>query len=364
MSSRSFACVCGVGAIFLASAFAQSKPGSDVKAGDAKAPAKKAWTLPRLADGHPDLQGVWTNATLTPLERAPQFAGKATITEEEAAKAEAQAKGIYQDVRSSNAEQDRDHAYNSLFFDRGQNYARVDGQIRTSLVVDPPDGRVPRIAGGAGRGGRRGAAATPAAAAPAGAPAAAEEGAARGAFIGRFDSVKDRPLGERCLLGFGSTSGPPMMPVLYNNNYQIVQGADTIMILVEMVHDVRVIRMDGSGHLPPTMTKWLGDSIGHWEGDTLVVDTTNFTTKTRYQGSTPALHVVERFKRVDDHTILYRFTVEDPNAFSKPWTAEYPFLSTNEHIYEYACHEGNYAMPDILGGARREDEAAKKGSTK
>jgi hypothetical protein len=365
-----------LGLLGAAAAFAaaQSTPASDAKPSsaksdskasatksDAKASAtKKTWTAPRTADGHPDLQGVWTNATLTPLERAPQFATKATLTEDEAAKAEASAKGIYEDVRSSDAERDRDHAYNSLFFDRGSSFERVDGQIRTSLIIDPPDGRIPRVAGAFGRGGRRGAGAATAAAAP----AAAEEGAARGAAIGRFDSVKDRPLGERCLLGFGSTSGPPMMPVLYNNNYQIVQTPDSIMILVEMVHDVRLIRMDGGPHLPPTVRKWLGDSIGHWEGDTLVVDTTNFTNKTHYQGATPDLHVIERFKRVDEHTILYRFTVEDPAVFTRPWTAEYPFLATDDHIYEYACHEGNYAMPDILGGARKDDEAAKKNPTK
>jgi hypothetical protein len=365
MTSRSFAsrllATSAAAAMLAAGVVGQGQPVSAEKKAATPVPAKKTWAVPRLPDGHPDLQGVWTNATLTPLERAPQFGNKLTLTDEEAAKAEAQAKGLYQDVRSTNAEQDRDHAYNSLFFDRGQSYARVDGQARTSLIIDPADGHIPRVAGAFGRGGRRPA---PAVTAASGAPAAAEEGAARGAFIGRFDSVKDRPLGERCLLGFGSTSGPPMMPVLYNNNYQIVQSKDSIMILVEMVHDVRLIRMDGSPHLPKTITKWLGDSIGHWEGDTLVVDTTNFTAKTRYQGSTPDLHVVERFKRVDEHTVLYRFTVEDPAAFTKPWTAEYPFLATKENIYEYACHEGNYAMPDILGGARRDDEAAKKGSTK
>jgi hypothetical protein len=356
MTSRSLASLGAIAALAAAYAIAQAPAAKTAPAANTK-----TWTVPRLADGHPDLQGVWTNATLTPLERAPQFANKPTLTEEEAAKAEAQARGLYEDVRSQNAEQDRDHAYNSLFFDRGQNFERVDGQIRSSLIIDPPDGHVPRIAG-MGRGGRRGNAG---AAAPAAAPVAAEEGAARGAQIGRFDSVKDRPLGERCLLGFGSTSGPPMMPVLYNNNYQIVQTKDTIMILVEMVHDVRVIRMDGSPHLPSTVTKWLGDSIGHWDGDTLVVDTTNFTSKTHYQGTGPELHVIERFRRTDDHTILYRFTVDDPAVFTKQWTAEYPFLATKDNIYEYACHEGNYAMPDILGGARKDDEAAaKKGSTK
>jgi hypothetical protein len=354
-----------LGALAVAQPAAEKKPVTPATPAKAAAPAgkEKTWSAPRLSDGHPDLQGVWTNATITPLQRAPQFADKPTLTEAEATAFEkSQIENAAADRHGATPEADRDQAYNRLFIDRGTNFARVDGQIRTSLIVDPPDGHLPpRVNGMGGRGGGR-------RAPPAAAPEASEEGAARGAaFVaGRFDSVKDRPLGERCLLGFGSTSGPPMMPVLYNNNYQIVQTPDTIMILVEMVHDVRMIRMDGSPHLPKTVTKWLGDSIGHWEGDTLVVDTTNFTAKTRYQGTSPNLHVIERFKRVDDHTILYRFTVDDPTTFTKQWTAEYPFLATKDNIYEYACHEGNYAMPDILGGARKDDAAAaaKKGSTK
>jgi hypothetical protein len=304
----------------------------------------KPWTAPRTADGHPDLQGVWTNATLTPLQRLPQFASKATLTEAEAKAFEhAQQENAQADKHGDTPERDRDQAYNRLFIDRGSNLERVDGQIRTSLIIDPPDGHVPpRVAGAMG--GRGAARRAP--------DAAAEEGAARDQFLGRFDSVKDRPLGERCLLGFGSTSGPPMMPVLYNNNYQIVQTPATIMILVEMVHDVRQIHMDRQTHLPSDVRQWLGDSVGHWEGDTLVVDTTNFSDKTHYQGASTDLHVIERFQRVDDHTIVYRFTIDDPKTFTKQWTAEYPFLATSDRVFEYACHEGNYAMPDILGGAR------------
>jgi hypothetical protein len=174
-----------------------------------------------------------------------------------------------------------------------------------------------------------------------------------------FENVKERPLSERCLLGFGSTSGPPMLPVLYNNNYQIVQTPDTVMILVEMVHDVRTIRMNQK-HVPPDVRKWLGDSVGHWEGDTLVVDTTNFNSKVNFNGSSENLHVVERFRRVDANTILYRATIDDPMSFTKEWTLEYPFTSTPGPIYEYACHEGNYAMQDILGGARRMESEHKK----
>jgi hypothetical protein len=302
----------------------------------AQPPAKtKPWTMPRTPDGHPDLQGIWTNATITPLERVAQFASKPTLTDAEATAYERrQVDNTNADARSTNAEADRDHAYNALFFDRGTELARVDGVKRTSLIVDPPDGKVPPIT-----------------------PEARQRNAGRLRTMGRFDRVQDRPLGERCLLGFGSTSGPPMMPVLYNNNYQVVQSPGTIMILVEMVHDVRLIHMDGRPHLPANIRQWMGDSIGHWEGDTLVVDTTNFSNKTSYRGSSENLHVIERFTRVDDGTILYKFTIDDPTVFSKQWTAEYPFLATKGPIYEYACHEGNYAMPDILGGARAAEKA-------
>jgi hypothetical protein len=205
----------------------------------------------------------------------------------------------------------------------------VDGVKRTSLIIDPPNGRIPALNGG-GRG--------------------AVPGGGRG--FNRYDSVKDRPLSERCVIGFGSTSGPPMLPVLYNNNYQIVQTPGYVMILVEMVHDIRVIRINGT-HEPASVRQLLGDSIGRWEGDTLVVDTTNFTGRTRFRGSSENLHVIERFRRTDASTILYRATVEDSATYSKPWTLEYPFLATAGPVYEYACHEGNYAMPDILGGARK-----------
>ncbi len=283
----------------------------------------------RTADGHPDLQGIWTNATITPLERLPQFKDRPTLSEKEAVAYETRIDTEFNaDRRGATAEQDRDAAYNRLFLDRGDKLARVDGVARTSLIIDPADGKVPALTAGA-----------------------RQRMALR--LRNSFDSVKDRPLGERCLLGFGSTSGPPMLPVLYNNNYQIVQTAGAVMILVEMVHDVRVIRTDGSAHLPAAIRKWTGDSIGHWEGATLVADTSNFSDKTRFRGSGENLHVIERFTRVDQNTILYRVTIDDPESFSKPWTLEYPFLATAGPIYEYACHEGNYAMPDILGGARR-----------
>jgi hypothetical protein len=178
---------------------------------------------------------------------------------------------------------------------------------------------------------------------------------------GAYDDPERRPLGERCLMGFGSTSGPPALPnYFYNNLHQIVQTPDAVMILTEMVHDARIVRMN-SQHLPPTIRKWMGDSIGRWEGDTLVVDTTNFTDKTRYRGSSPNLHIVERFTRTAPNTLLYRFTVEDPDTWTTPWTGEYTWPATDEMIYEYACHEGNYAMGNILRGARlKEANDAKK----
>jgi hypothetical protein len=177
-----------------------------------------------------------------------------------------------------------------------------------------------------------------------------------------YNDPEQRPLGERCIVGFGSTSGPPILPTyFYNNLHQIVQTPDRIVILTEMVHDIRVIRMN-ERHLPSSIRKWLGDSTGRWEGDTLVVDTTNFTDKTRFRGSSENLHVVERFTRVDADTLRYQFTVEDPATWDRPWTAEYTWPVTAERVFEYACHEGNYALGNILRGARlkEKDEAARK----
>ena len=299
--------------------------------------------MPRTPDGHPDLQGTWTNATITPMERPAMFATKPTLTDAEAREFEKKDAAELQSVDGASehpllaaAGSSGTGGYNVLFIDRGQELARVDGVKRTSLVVDPPDGKVP--------------------------PMTPEAQKRMGLMMRSFfvmNSVKDRPLSERCLLGFGSTSGPPMLPVLYNNNYQIVQTPDAVMILVEMVHDVRIIRMNAK-HAPPTVRQWLGDSIGRWEGDTLVVDTTNLTDRTLFHGATENLHVIERFQRVDPNTILYRATIDDPSTFTKQWTLEYPFVATVGPVYEYACHEGNYAMPDILGGARKADAAAKK----
>ena len=298
-------------------------------------------SIPRTPDGHPDLQGIWTNATLTPMERPAAFAGKPSVSDAEAKVWE---KAQQDEVAAGDGKSDSDFhrragsgetgGYNALFIDRGSELARVDGVKRTSLVIDPSDGRVPAML-----------------------PEARQRLASM--RRGGINSAKDRPLSERCLLSFGSSSGPPMLPVLYNNNYQIVQTADTVMILVEMIHDARIVRMNAQ-HDPPTIRKWLGDSVGHWEGDTLVVDTTNFNEQVVFRGASKNLHVIERFTRVDANTILYRATIDDPTTFSKAWTIEYPFHATEGPIFEYACHEGNYSIVDILGGARKEESQASK----
>ena len=309
-----------------------------------QAPAAKAknWTVPRTSDGHPDLQGIWNNATLTPMDRPAEFAGKATVSEAEARKYEKK------DLETNDIDREDSPllaringanavgGYNNLFIDRGSELARVDGVKRTSLIVDPPDGKAPPMT-----------------------EEAKKRLAGMARNYNRYDSVKDRPLAERCIVGFGSTSGPPMVPALYNNNYQIVQTPDHVMILVEMVHDVRIIRMNGT-HPSSNVHLWLGDSIGHWEGDTLVVDTTNFTDQTLFRGSGENLHVIERFSRPDANTLLYRVTIDDPTTFTKKWTMEYPFVAAEGPVFEYACHEGNYAMPDILGGARKSDAPVTK----
>jgi hypothetical protein len=312
---------------------------------------------PRTPDGHPDLQGVYDLATLTPLERA---AGQPLVqTDDEAARLEklvADRKfraGLPTKGDRSAPPKGGDGStgaagnvggYNNFWIDNGTRYVTVDGRKRMSIIVDPPDGRVPPLTEAA----RQRAART---SRPTADQQSREDDPGFDPTPGAYDDPERRPLGERCLVGFGSTSGPPALPVLYNNLHQIVQTPDSVIIMNEMVHDARVVRMNAP-HLPKTVRRWLGDSVGRWEGDTLVVDTTNFTDKTRFRGATENLHVVERFSRLDAKTLLYRFTIEDPATWASAWTGEYTWPATDEHLYEYACHEANYALLNILRGAR------------
>ena len=329
--------------------------------------AQSPRAVPRTADGHPDLQGVYDLATLTPVER--RAGTPLVLTDEEAKKLEQQVADRYAKadapIEANRAAPPKGGdgspgpygnvgGYNNFWLDPGSHYTVVDGQKRASLLIDPPDGRVPPYTADAQR---RNAARR---------LATTSDQTSREddpGFEGpnAYDDPEQRPLGERCLIGFGSTSGPPILPTyFYNNLHQIVQTRDTVMILTEMVHDVRVIRMNAT-HLPSTMRKWLGDSVGRWEGDTLVVDTTNFTDKTRFRGSTADLHIVERFSRIDDQTLRYRFTIEDKNTWAQPWTGEYTWPATDDRVFEYACHEGNYGMANILRAQRMEEEKARQG---
>jgi hypothetical protein len=277
--------------------------------------------------GHPDLQGLWTNATITPFERPTDLAAKPVLTEEEASayeKETLQARDA--DRRDGAAEADLGRAYNQFWYDRG---TKVVSSRRTSLVVDPPDGRVPPL--------------TPEAQRKASARVAARQAAPA-------DGPESRSLPERCILW--PTAGPPMVPSGYNNNYQILQTPDYVVILIEMIHDVRVIPLDGRPHVSQNIRQWMGNSRGRWEGDTLVVETKNFTDKTNFRGSGERLQLVERFTRADADTINYEFTVNDPSSFTKPWTAAIPMTKAEGQIYEYACHEGNYGMTNLLSGAR------------
>ena len=291
----------------------------------------KARTIPRTPDGRPDLQGTWSNATLTPFERPRELAGKEFFTAQEAADfARTTLERANRDRRGATAQEDVGGAYNEVWFERGTNVA---SNLRTSIVVDPPDGRVPALT-----------------------PSARAGAAARAAIQARSpEGPEDFSLPVRCLQW--GTSGPPMVPAGYNNNYQIVQTRDYVAINVEMIHDTRIIPLDGRAHISPSIRRWMGDSVGHWEGDTLVVDTTNFTDKTHFRGSGQNLHVVERFTRTGVDTILYRFTIDDPAAFTKPWTGEVAMYPAPGLIYEYACHEGNYSLTSMLAGARMTEKA-------
>lgn len=296
---------------------------------------QKNYTPPKTADGKPDFTGIWTNVTITPLERPLELGNKATFTPEEASAYEKKMVAENNaDRRDLPPEADVGKAYNDAWWDRG---TKVVGNLRTSLIIDPPNGRVPPLT-----------------------PEAQKRLAAQRAEQRAHpsDGPENRALSERCLLW--PTAGPPMLPSFYNNNYQIYQGPGYVAIMVEMIHDVRIIPTDGRPHAPSNIRQWMGDPRGHWEGNTLVVDTTNFNDKTRFRGATENMHLTEKFTRVDPDTILYEFTVEDPATFTKPWTAQIPMRRAKGPIYEYACHEGNYAMTGILAGAREaEKEAAK-----
>jgi hypothetical protein len=349
----------------------------------AQTPAKasgsgKPWVAPRTPDGQPDLQGNWSNETQTPLERLQK--GGLTLTDEQAAALEKRAQDVEEfrdrptdpDEKATEANGTYELAavpgeptfveriaqaaggnvggYNGFWLDPGNKVIRIDGVPRSSIIVDPPDGRVPALTA-------------------AGKQRMAERMALEKKF-GEFDGPEVTSLSDRCLTSFGSNAGPPMLPnYFYNNNYTIVQTKDHVMIMTEMVHDVRIVRLGATGHVPAQVRPWFGDSIGHWEGDTLVVETTNIhpiqlaqtSPLGPYRGASEQLKVTERFTRTGPDVLLYKFTVEDPSSLTAPYSGELPFNRINEMIHEYACAEGNYALPGMLAGAREQERAQAEG---
>jgi hypothetical protein len=307
------------------------------------------YKVPRTPDGHPDFQGFWENNIATPLQRPPEIADRPTLTDNEVEKMRSKAKELF--TGKSDA----------VFFDGfypavldnvlglRSGFKSTDGETgdygsewnderawenRTSLIFDPPNGRIPEL--------------TP--------KALAARATARG-MIGRLDSAKDRPLGERCI-----TYGSPQLTAGYQSYYQIVETPGAVMIMLEMFHDVRVVKMDGRPHPPANIQGWMGDSIGHWEGDTLVVDTRNYKPRAFQSISSDKLHIIEKFTRQDENVLRYEITVDDPETYTKPWSLMIPLQRSTKPVYEYACHEGNYAMTGILAGARAEE--AKKAASK
>ena len=284
-------------------------------------------TTLRTPEGQPDLQGVWNFSTATPMERPVELADKATLTAEEAAEWEAQIArqraGFESELEDAPLEARLGYSLR-IWFEWGDALE----ERRTSLVVDPPNGRIPAVR-----------------------PEVDVRREAGRVMRGRHaHGPEDRGISERCLLGFNS--GPPMTPSAYNNNMQLFQTSDHVVILNEMVHNARIVPLDGRPHLPADLRQWVGDSRASWEGDTLVVETRNFLRETSLGGSSANLRLVERFTRLDADTLRYEFTVDDPTTWTGPWTARVRMTSTDEPLYEYACHEGNYSMPSSLSGAR------------
>jgi hypothetical protein len=285
------------------------------------------WTAPRTAWGDPDLEGVWNNGTVTPLERPAEFAGKEFLTEEEAAQYEKQVVARQNaDTRAgAGTEADVSRAYNEVWWEHG---SQVVATRRTSIVTDPADGKVPALTAQGQQRVKRLAAARSKADDP--------------------DTYTDMTLRDRCII----YRSLPNLPTSNNNNFQIVQSPGYVAILQEEIHETRIIPLDGSPHIPSPVRQWLGDSRGHWEGDVLVIDTTNFTDETDFRGSGANLHLVERWRRVGPDRIDYEFSVEDGTTWTRPWSGAYTFRKNTGLLYEYACHEGNYAMKHILENAR------------
>ena len=343
-------------ASLLALCFAGASVGLAPSFAAAQAPSSdRQWVMPRMPDGSPDLQGNWSNATITPFGR-PRGVGP-VLTPDEVAEIEG-TREEFIEVLSATSDPDREAppvggvrtgdfrfdaasggtgGYNYVYIDGGDRVAIYNGESRSSLVTNPADGRIPSLT-----------------------PEARERRAERSAFnrqFGSYDNPENRPLSDRCLMSFGSNAGPPMLPnYFYNNNYTIVQTPDHIMILTEMVHDARIIRMGERVPLPEHVRPWMGDSWGHWEGDTLVIETTNLHPLQRFNGNpSDNLKVIERLTRVDQSTINYEFTIVDPEIYTSEWGGEVPMKALEGLIYEYACHEGNYALAAILSGARYEE---------
>jgi hypothetical protein len=358
------AVVAGLAAISPLSAQAQTSDG------------KAKFTAPLTSWGKPDLGGNWTNSSLTRLERDPAYGSRLEMTPEEVAKLEGErkalvvAQGAPTDVNAKLADVVESCdvggsytgasgprcGYNGAWTDPGDVVMRVGGKPRTSFITSTPDGRVParkagavavaerRASGGEGGGGSGG----------------GGSGGVLPAGVQQNDNPEGRSLGERCIMSFGYSSGPVMQPQLYNSNYQFVQTKDTLAIVAEMVHDVRQIRIGGK-HRTDGVREWMGDSIGRWEGNTLVAETINFHPEQRLYGASKDLKVTERFTAVGPGRMHYEFKVEDPAVWEKPWSGEYEFFPAKGHLYEYACHEGNYGLENILAGARTEEAQATNG---
>ena len=313
---------------------------------------ENVWTLSRTPDGQPDLQGYWTNATYTSLQR-PQDITKEFYTEEEYAALRTRGSAGGGESTNPNVALGRwlatgspaaapepgsvaDVHYDFSQFGLARNQSTVVETLRTSLIVDPPNGRIPPLTA-------------------TGRKRAAERAEARRQKGGRWDAAQNNELDARCII---MNAGPPVLPAGYNNTYQIVQGPGYVAILVEMIHDTRLIPLDGRPHPSSKIRQWMGASRGQWQGDTLVVETTNFTDKTGFRGSGRNLRIVERFTRVADDTILYSFTADDPSTWTRPWSVEVPMKKTLGPVVEFACHEGNYSMYNALSGARADEKRA------